>query len=259
MQCDLGDRVAFVTGAANGIGKATAKRLSENGACVVIADVDAAGARAVAATLPRGLAVTVDITDEAAVARAVATTVDVYGRLDILINNAGVNSLAHRVDIDAFPRHEWDRIIAIDLDGLFRVTRQALPPMLAAGAGGRIVNIASVVGLVALRLQSPFVAAKAGVIHLTRSMALELGPKGVLVNAVAPGSVMTELTAKLFYDADGVFQARTKAFMDHVPLGRPAIPDEIAEAVLFLCAPETTYITGQVLTVDGGWTAGFLM
>jgi NAD(P)-dependent dehydrogenase (short-subunit alcohol dehydrogenase family) len=256
MQCDLSNRVAFVTGAANGIGKAIAKCLSENGANVVIADIDAAGARAVAASLPRALAQIVDITDEAAIARSVSATLDSYGQLDILVNNAGVNTLAHRVDIDCFPREEWDRITGIDLDGLYLMSRQALPPMLAGG-GGRIVNIASVVGLAALRLQSPFVAAKAGIIHLTRSMALELGPKGVLVNAVAPGSIMTEVTAKLFYGSDGVFQPRTQSFMEHVPMGRPGTPEEIAEAVLFLCAPETTYITGQILIIDGGWTAGF--
>ena len=139
------------------------------------------------------------------------------------------------------------------------MSRAALGPMLAAGRGGRIVNIASVVGLAAMRLQSPFVAAKAGIIHLTRSMAIELGAKGILTNAIAPGSVMTALTAKLFYGDDGKFAGRTQEFLAHVPLGRPAQPEEIAETVLFLASPAASYINGQVLAVDGGWTAGYMM
>ncbi|MCX5494073.1 SDR family NAD(P)-dependent oxidoreductase [Kaistia dalseonensis] len=259
MQCDLGGKVAFVTGAANGIGSAIARRLSDNGAAVVIADIDIANAERIAAGLPRALACRVDIRDEAAIDSAVAKTVEHFGRLDILVNNAGVNTFAHRVDIDAFPTEEWHRIISVDLDGLFLVTRSALKPMLARGEGGRIVNIASVVGLAAMRLQSPFVAAKAGIIHLTRSMALELGPKGVRANAVAPGSIMTEGTRQLFYGENGTFHARTQAFMDHLPLGRPGTLDEIAEAVLFLSAPESCYINGHIMTVDGGWTAGYMM
>jgi NAD(P)-dependent dehydrogenase (short-subunit alcohol dehydrogenase family) len=258
MRADLSGRVAFVTGAAGGIGRAIVARLAENGAAIAVADVDAEGARRVAASLPKAIACTVDIRDEAAIDRAVADTIDAFGRLDVLVNNAGVNTLAHRVDIDAFPVGEWHRIVGVDLDGLFLVSRSALRPMLERG-GGRIVNIASVVGLAAMRLQSPFVAAKAGIIHLTRSMALELGPKGVLVNAVAPGSIATEVTRALFYGEGGKFHARTEAFMRHIPLGRPGTPEEIAEAVLFFAAPESSYVNGQILTVDGGWTAGYMM
>jgi NAD(P)-dependent dehydrogenase (short-subunit alcohol dehydrogenase family) len=259
MECDLDGKVAFVTGAGNGIGKAIAQRLSDNGAAVAIADVDFAGATAVAATLPKALALHVDIRDEAAIQAAVAATVERFGRLDILVNNAGVNTFEHRVDIDTFPLKEWDRITGVDLDGLFLVTRNAVKPMLARGEGGRIVNIASVVGLAAMRLQCAFVAAKAAIIHLTRSTALELGPRGILTNAIAPGSIMTEGTKSLFYGAHGKFHNRTQAFMDHIPLGRPGTPEEIAEAVLFLAAPESRYINGLVLAVDGGWTAGYMM
>jgi NAD(P)-dependent dehydrogenase (short-subunit alcohol dehydrogenase family) len=259
MRCDLGDRIAFVTGAANGIGSAIAQRLADNGAAVVIADIDIDSAERVAAHLPRAVAYQVDVRDQAAVDRAITATLNRFGHLDILVNNAGVNSFEHRVDIDNFPLEEWDRVIGIDLDGLFLVTRQAVRPMLESGRGGRIINIASVVGLAAMRLQSPFVAAKAGIIHLTRSMALELGPKGVLANAVAPGSIMTEGTKRLFYGEDGSFRTRMQEFMQHIPLGRPGTPEEIAEAVLFLAAPESSYINGHILTVDGGWTAGYMM
>jgi 3-oxoacyl-[acyl-carrier protein] reductase/2-deoxy-D-gluconate 3-dehydrogenase len=256
VRCDLDGRVAFVTGAAGAIGSAIARRLAANGAAVVVADIDAAGAEVMAAELPGALAVAVDIRDPQSVDEAVAATTARYGRLDILVNNAGVNTFANRVTIEAFPPEEWHRVTSIDLDGLFLMSRAALAPMLAGG-GGRIVNIASVVGLAAMRLQSAFVAAKAGVIHLTRSMALELGPRGVLVNAIAPGSIMTEGTRQLFYGADGTFSGRTAEFMQHIPLRRPGTPEEIAEAVLFLASPGAAYISGQVLAVDGGWTAGF--
>ena len=258
MDVDLKGRVAFVTGAAGAIGHATARRLAENGASVVVADINGDGARTVADMLPDALAVAVDIRDEAAVAAAVEKTLATYGRLDILINNAGVNTFKDRVTIDAFPPEEWHRVIGIDLDGLYLMSHAAVQPMIRQG-GGRIVNIASVVGVTAMRLQSAFVAAKAGVIHLTRSMALELGPKGILVNSLAPGSVMTEGTRQLFYGERGTFREQASAFMAHIPLGRPASVEEIAEGVLFLSAPENSYMTGHLLMVDGGWTAGYML
>lgn len=256
MRCDLDGRVAFVTGAAGAIGSAIARKFADNGAVVVIADINLEGAQALAETLPNALAVRVDIRDPASTEAAVKATTDRFGRLDILVNNAGVNTFKDRVTIDQFPREEWERVTSIDLDGLYLMSHAALQPMLAGG-GGRILNIASVVGMAAMRLQSAFVAAKAGIIHLTRSMALELGPKGVAVNAIAPGSIMTEGTRMLFYGADGTFAGRTAEFMRHIPLDRPGTPEEIAEAVLFLCSPAGAYINGQLLAVDGGWTAGF--
>lgn len=256
MRADLTGKVAFVTGGGGAIGSAMARLMADNGAAIAVADVNGAAASAVAASLPRAIPLVFDIREPEAAEAAVHDCVAAFGRLDILINNAGVNTLDHRVDIDAFPHAEWNRIVGIDLDGTFVMTRAAVPAMLEGG-GGRIVNVASTVGLAALRLQSPFVAAKAGVIHLTRSMALELAPRNILVNAIAPGSVITELTRRLFYDADGQFGARTAAFMAHVPLGRPGTPEEIAQAALFLCAPANSYMNGHILTVDGGWTAGY--
>jgi len=251
--------VAFVTGAAGAIGSAIARRLADNGARVVVADINLGGAESVAAELPGAMAQMVDIRDEGSINAAIEATTARHGRLDILINNAGVNTFANRVTIDSFPTDEWDRVTGIDLDGLFLMTRRALQPMLAGRQGGRIINIASVVGLAAMRLQIPFVAAKAGIIHVTRAMALELGPQGIITNAIAPGSIMTEGTKALFYGRDGTFAGRTAEFMQHIPLGRPGTTEEIAEAALFLSSPAASYINGQVLAVDGGWTAGFAL
>jgi len=259
VQVDLGGQVAVVTGGAGAIGRDIVRRLAENGALVVVADINLDGARELATQFAGAMACGIDIADAKSIRVGVAAVLARFGRIDILVNNAGINSFVHRVNIDAYPPEEWNRIIRIDLDGLFLMSGAVLQPMLGQGQGGRIVNIASVVGLAAMRLQSPFVAAKAGVIHLTRSMALELGPQGILTNAIAPGSIMSDGTRALFYASDGTFAARTAEFMRHVPLGRPGTPAEIAEAVLFLASPSASYINGQVIAVDGGWTAGYMI
>ncbi len=255
MRVDLAGKVALVTGAARNIGKAIADALAANGARVAYTDVDADGAAA-AARAAGGVAFPLDVRDEAQAEAGVARVVRELGRLDILVNNAGVNTMAHRVTVDQFPRAEWDRILAVDLTGVFLLSKPAGRVMAEQG-GGRIINIASIAGLVPLRLQCAFVAAKAGLINFTKAMALELGPRGVLVNAIAPGSILTEGTRQLFYDAGGRFHANAQRMLDHVPLGRPGTPEEVAHAALFLAAPESGYVNGHVLTVDGGWTAGY--
>ncbi len=139
---------------------------------------------------------------------------------------------------------------------MYEVSRAAARLMVAQKSG-RIINIASIAGLVPLRLQCAFVAAKAGVVNLTKAMALELGPHGILVNGIAPGSTLTEGTRKLFYGEDGKFRDAVQRMLDHVPLGRPGNVEEIAVAALFLADPENSYMNGHILTVDGGWTAGY--
>ncbi len=256
MRCDLSGKICLVTGAARGIGRAIAEAFAANGGRVVYTDIDEAGAReaasAVSGSLWRGLDVTSTPDIESTIDWIVATC----GRLDVAVNNAGVNTLAHRVTIDEFPRSEWDRIIAVDLTGLYEVSRFAARAMRAQGSG-RIINIASIAGLVPLRLQCAFVAAKAGVVNLTKAMALELGPHGILVNGIAPGSTLTEGTRRLFYDEGGLFHDSVKQMIAHIPLGRPAETREIAVAALFLADPENSYMNGHMLTVDGGWTAGY--
>ena len=256
MTSDLTGTVSLVTGAARGIGQAIADRLAASGSRVAYTDIDLAGAEQAATRFPGSLAVRMDVTDGDQVEAAVRRVVAECGRLDVLVNNAGVNTLAHRVTIDEFPADEWDRILAVDLTGLYRVSRAAARVM-RTQRSGRIINIASIAGLVPLRLQCAFVAAKAGVVNLTRAMALELGPFGVLVNGIAPGSTLTDGTRKLFYGEDGLFRESARRMLDHVPLGRPATPAEIAVAALFLADPENTYTHGHILTVDGGWTAGY--
>jgi 3-oxoacyl-[acyl-carrier protein] reductase len=256
MKVDLSHRIALVTGAARGIGKAISDLFALNGARVLYADVDLPGAQESAAASANGEALHLDVTDADEVETTIAAIVGRHGRLDIAVNNAGVNTLEHRVPIDQFPREEWDRILNVDLHGVFLVSR-TVAQVMRAQASGRIINIASIAGLVPLRLQCPFVAAKAGVINLTKAMALELGPHGILVNAIAPGSTLTEGTRKLFYGEDGKFKDAVQQLLAHIPLGRPANPEEIAHAALFLAAPESSYINGHVLTVDGGWTAGY--
>jgi NAD(P)-dependent dehydrogenase (short-subunit alcohol dehydrogenase family) len=256
MKCDLSGKISIVTGAARGIGQAIANRLAANGSRVVFTDIDGDGAKAAAAQAPSCISMPMDVTKSANIDAVVKAVVAQLGRIDILVNNAGVNTLAHRVPIDQFPRAEWDRILAVDITGLYEVSR-AVAAVMRTQKGGRIINIASIVGLVPLRLQCAFVAAKAGVVNLTRAMALELGPAGILVNGIAPGSTLTEGTRRLFYGDDGLFREAAQRMLDHVALGRPAQVDEIAVAALFLADPENSYMTGHILTVDGGWTAGY--
>lgn len=254
MRCDLSGKVCLVTGSARGIGQAIADRFAANGAVVYYSDLSAD--EAAAAASPSGRALALDVTDPAAIAAAVGRIASEAGRLDVLVNNAGVNTIANRVPVDEFPRAEWDRILGVDLTGLYEMSKAAAAVM-RRQQSGRIINIASIAGLVPLRLQCAFVAAKAGVVNLTRAMALELGPVGVLVNGIAPGSTLTEGTRKLFYGDDGLFKESVRRMLDHVPLDRPGTVDEIAVAALFLADPENSYMTGHTLVVDGGWTAGY--
>ena len=255
MQVNLTEQVALVTGAANGIGKSIADHLAANGATVIYTDIDATALEA-AAKAGGGHALPLDVTDTARIETVLAEVLQRFGRLDVLINNAGVNTMANRVNIDEFPRAEWDRIIAVDLTAAYEMSKAAARIM-KQQRRGRIINISSIAGVVPLRLQCAFTAAKAGLNNLTRAMAIELGRDGILVNAIAPGSIMTEGTRKLFYGEDGLFHRNVQSLIDHIPLGRPGTPEEIAHAALFLAAPENTYLTGHILVVDGGWTAGY--
>ena len=183
---------------------------------------------------------------------------DRLGRINILINNAGINTRSDRVPIHQYSLEDWNRIVQVDLTGVFVTSRAIIPEILKNPDGGRIVNTSSIAGLVPLRLQSAYIAAKAGVANLTKSMAIELGSEGILVNAVAPGSTLTRGTEALFYGPDGAYTENAASLLAHIPLGRPGKVEEIAHTVLFLVSPEASYINGVVLPVDGGWTAGYV-
>jgi 3-oxoacyl-[acyl-carrier protein] reductase len=255
MKVDLSGKFALVTGAASGIGKAISETLAANGATVAYADIDFARAKQSAASVANSLPVEVDISNEQSVESALAKVRMQFGRIDILVNNAGVNTAKHRVNIDQFPLEEWERIVNIDLTGTFLVSR-ATARIMMKQKDGRIINISSVLGVVPARLQCAFTSAKAGVAHLTRTMAIELGEHGILVNCVAPGSTLTEGTKQLFYSEGAAEKDRAKRVLSHIPLGRAGTVEEMAHAVLFFTAPESGYITGQTLCVDGGWSAG---
>lgn len=273
MKVELKGKVAVVTGGAQGIGRSIVDALIDNDAQVAIVDIDKQAGKKTAAEIQQSggtcLFVEGDVTNASEIVSAADQIAAHFGKIEILVNNAGINTRSDRVPIHQYTLEDWQLILDIDLTGVFKTSRAVIPHILAyissenhrksgsEDAIGRIVNISSIAGLVPLRLQSAYVAAKAGVANLTRSMALELGPEGILVNAVAPGSTLTRGTRTLFYGDDGVYTENAANLLSHIPLGRPGKTTEIAAAVLFLVSPDASYINGSILTVDGGWTAGY--
>src|SRR5690242_15687877 len=239
---DLDGRGAIVTGGASGIGRAVAELLHEYGASVAVFDRDAPGAQAVATSID-GVAFEVDVRDGDAMTRAVNDAAHQLGGVAILVNNAGVGDLRplHTVD-----DRLWRRLLDVNLTGTYNGMRAAIPLMLEAGRGA-VVNVASLSGLSPTRNEAPYSAAKAAVIALTKSGALEYGP-AVRVNCVAPGFVRTALTAPAWEHFFDVFDP----VKDSLPLRRVAEAVEIAEVILFLASDRSSYITGQTIVVDGG-------
>ena len=243
----LKDRVALVTGAAGGIGKAIVQRLAADGAKVVLADIDESGAERVASELgsPELWAVKLDITRPEEVRDAIARIQERWQRIDVLVNNAG------RTRVGPFlqsKEEHWEELFRIDVMGLLRCTQSVLPGMLER-RGGRIINIASDAALAGLAGQAVYSAAKGAVIAFTKSLARETASSGVLVNAVSPGPVNTPPLRRLF-ERQPEFAAKLNA---EIPVGRVAETDEVAAAVSFLSSDDSRYITGQVLSVNGGW------
>lgn len=255
MEVDLRDKIAIVTGAAQGIGRAIAEALARNGATVVVSDVQGEAGKATAKSLGApAICIPCDVRDATQVNALVENAVERFGRLDIMVNNAGINSNRpeDRVTVDRYPAETWRRIMEVDLNGTFYCCQAAARQMVKQKSGS-IINIASIAGVVALRLQIGYVAAKAGVIKMTEAMACELGPFGVRVNAVSPGSILTEGTRELFYHD----KARAEHMVSFIPERRPGETAEIANAVLFLASDAASYVNGHNLVVDGGWVCGF--
>ncbi len=259
-------KVALVTGAGSGIGEAVARRLDAEGARVAALDVDSTGAELTAGLLRQGMAVVADVADSAQVDEAVRTVVETYGRLDIVVNNAGIRG-GQEAD-DAFGRlaaqlveaqdgtpttmldatvnisdEAWHRMLGVHLDGTFYCTRAALRHM---RPGAVIVNISSVCGLTGCAHIPHYSAAKAGIEGFTRAVARDVAPRGIRVNCVAPGYIDTPL-------GDVMAPVVRRDLERHIPLGRFGLPAEIASTVAFLVGPDGTYVTGQTLSTNGGY------
>lgn len=237
-------KTALITGAARGIGLTTARLLSSRGWRVVLADIDADELFRVEAEVPEAKAIACDVSDPDQVAALIDQAVAWSGRLDALVNNAGIADFRPMAETDLAI---WRRIMSVNLDGVFLCSQAAIPHL--ARAGGAIVNVASISGLRASTLRVAYGTSKAAVIHLTRQQAAELGQQGIRANCVAPGPVDTKLALAVHSPAIRA------AYHDAIPLNRYGREDEIAQAIAFLCSDQASYITGQVLAADGGFEA----
>jgi meso-butanediol dehydrogenase / (S,S)-butanediol dehydrogenase / diacetyl reductase len=240
-------QVVVVTGAGSGIGRATALRFARDGATVVVADADEAASRRTLSDLStRGIAQKVDVSDSAQVAELMRRTVDELGRIDVLVNNAGFGI---RGTVETLTEDEWDRQFAVNVKGVFLCSKYALPAL--ARVGGSIVNVASYTSAQGIAARAAYVATKGAVAALTRAMAVDHAARGVRVNAVAPGTVDTPYFTRMLAEAEDAPALR--ASLDGRALvGRMAEPDEIASAIVWLAGPDSRFVVGSVLTVDGG-------
>lgn len=245
-------RVAWITGGGSGIGEATAQRFAEEGARVVVADIDGDQARRVAASLPDALGIALDVGDEAQVAAAFDATLEQFGRVDVLFNNAGITGRLR--PLHELAAEDWEAVARVNGLGMFLVMKHAIPAMLQSG-GGAIVNTTSISGLVC---SAPDAAAytysKTGIIGLTRSAACDYARQNIRVNAVAPGQVLTPLVERLIAEAPDPDAAREYRATRHVMPGFIE-PRDIAAAVAFLASDDARWITGVTLPVEGGYTA----
>ena len=248
----LADKVAVITGAASGIGAACALRFAAEGARIVgldVAEPSSAHRDAVEKAAPGALWERVDVRDEASIERAVAAALARFGRIDLLVNAAGVSGFGA---VDELAVEEWDRVVGINLRGTYLVSKHVVRAMKAQRSGS-VVNLASVEGIEGVQAQAAYNASKGGVILLTRNMAIDYGGFGVRVNCLCPGFIDTPMTAVL--KTPGLEEIRQR-FIDLHMLKRPGLPEEVAACALFLCSDDASFVTGHALVVDGGMTAG---
>ena len=242
----LDGRTALVTGGASGIGEATCRALAAAGAAVVIADLDLARAEALAAQLPAASTLVFDIADEAAVNAALAP----LAALDILVNSAGIGLVG---DIAETQAADFQRVFRVNVEGSYLVTRALLPKLLAAQ--GTIVNIGSVAGLIGIKRRFAYCASKGAIVAMTRQLAVEYAGR-LRVNCVCPGTVDTPLVEKYLEKYHKHEKEKVRAELNfRQPMGRLGMPQEIAHMILYLCSAEAAFVTGSILTIDGGWTA----
>jgi NAD(P)-dependent dehydrogenase (short-subunit alcohol dehydrogenase family) len=235
---------AFVTGGASGIGRATCRRMAEEGARVAVVDIDGERATTVAGEID-GIAFTADVTDYAQLSTAADDAAAAFGGLSLVFNNAGTSNLSR---IHEWSLDEWNRLVAINLTGVFHGFRACVPHLLANG-DGRIVSTASISGTRPAAGEAPYSAAKAAVVALTANAALEYGPT-IRANAISPGMIRTALTAPLFE----YFPDLEKRYADDAPVGRVGEPEDVADVVVFLCSDLSRFVTGQNIVIDGGLT-----
>jgi len=251
MNISFDNRVVVVTGAAGGLGAAMAKLFAENGGKVAVCDLRGAEKVAEEIQLKGGVAkgYNFDITNMDAVGNAMEKIHNDLGNIKVLVNNAGINvGPDERKHVDEFSDKWWNMIIDVDLNGTYHCTKKAIPYMTE---GSSIINIASIVGMLGLRNQCAFNAAKAAVINFTRAIALELAPQGIRANVICPGSIGIAVTNTL-WQKDSSMQG----LLSHIPMGRQGVPEEIANVTAFLASDLASYMTGTVIPVDGGWTCG---
>ena len=246
------NKYALVTGGGSGIGRAVCLAFAREGADVGVADVSLEGAEATAQEVRqsgrKAVALRVDVTDPASVQAMVNQAVVALGRVDLLVNSAGVREIVPFLQL---PFAEWQRVIATNLTGTFLCGQAVAQYLVAQGRGGKIVNLASVAGLMAVPNRAAYVSSKHAVVGLTKEMAMELADKNIQVNAVAPGVVRTSMTES-YFDKPEIVEGLKRAH----PAGRWAQPEEIANLILFLASSETDFITGATFPIDGGFMAG---
>jgi NAD(P)-dependent dehydrogenase (short-subunit alcohol dehydrogenase family) len=243
---DLTGETAIVTGGARGLGRAMADGLAERGASVALFDVidgteaceQIAGACGVQARFYE-----VDVTDEARIEEAVGQVVEDFGPIDILLNNAGIYYPTPVVETS---REDWQRILDVDLNGYFLMAKYVIPRM---PDGGRIINIASIAGHSAFEQSAAYCVAKGGVIELTKSLAYEFGDRGIRVNAICPGTFTTDMTAEMLEDTEFIATIKRE-----IPLNRPGRPEELKGLAIYLASDASSYMTGSIIDIDGGWT-----
>ncbi len=249
----LQDKVALVTGGASGLGRSAALLFAREGARVVVGDLDVDGGQETVLQIEEAggaaISVTADVTQSAAVEAMVSRTVETFGRLDCAFNNAGIEG-AVGTSTAEYTEEEWDRVVNVDLKGVWLCMKYEITQMLEQGSGA-IVNTSSVAGLVGLRGSSPYVASKHGVVGLTKTAALEYAQQGIRVNAVCPGVFRTPLVERIIARVPG----REQEYMNAQPIGRLGRPEELAEAVVWLCSDAASFVTGHAFPVDGGFVA----
>ncbi len=252
-------RAVLVTGGALGIGQGIVRAFSREGAAVAIADIDPAAAERLRAELAgQGARVTATVGDVASASdaeRMVQETVAALGRLDVLVNNAGIQPVDWYFRVEDTPEDVWDRILGVNLKGQFLMSKYALPHIRAGGPGGSVINMSSVQGLQSMPGVPAYAASKGGILSLTRNMALDYARDGIRVNAICPGTMDSEMVRTSARAEGGDLEATLARYGSFHPLGRLGTPEDVAQAVLYLASPRASFVTGTALVVDGGFMA----